>query len=46
MPEGAPGGPGREAAKNVVARALAMVGRGTPEVKLTETGPPPPRKGP
>ena len=33
------------AAKNVVARALAIVGRGTSEVTLVETGPPPHRKG-
>jgi putative transposase len=33
------------AAKNVVARALAIVGRGTPESTPVETGPPPPRKG-
>ena len=33
------------AAKNVVARALAIVGRGTPESTPVEPGPPPPRKG-
>ena len=33
------------AAKNVVARALAIVGRGTPEVTPVETVPPPHRKG-
>ena len=33
------------AAKNVVARALVIVGRGTPESTPVETGPPPARKG-
>ncbi len=33
------------AAKNVVARALAIVGRDTPEVTPVESGPPPVRKG-
>ncbi len=33
------------AAKNVIARALAIVGRGTPESTPVETGPPPARKG-
>ncbi len=33
------------AAKNVVARALAIVGEGIPEATPVETGPPPARKG-